>query len=128
MTRLYIFKVLLITGEVLYKVGKSKWRNTKANEKMRKTSKPRFLEVLSDFHTKHRYIPQAKIKRDREVAENLVFKYETILHNEFVEWKYTFDIKFDGSDEFFIPPTPEMEKELLDRFDVLIPIKGKAPT
>ena len=123
MTRLYVFKLKLISNEVVYKIGKSKWRKTKANEKMRKTSKPRFLEVLSDFHTKHRYIPQSKIKRDREVAENLVFKYETILHNEFDNWKYVFDTKFDGSDEFFKPPTPEQEAELLERFDVLVPKK-----
>ncbi len=124
-TRLYLFKFKLNTGEIIIKIGKSSWRSTKANAKQKPSSLPRFLQVLASMHTNLRYCPMAKIKRDRQVDEKLVFKYENILHLEMQQYKYIPEKKHDGSDELFLIPSQKVEEMLLERYEMLT--KGKKP-
>ena len=100
----YILKVQLATGQVLYKIGVSK----------EKRHMDRMMEVLKDFFIKYRYVPFTSMKRFRVFPD--AYEVERIMHQQYKEYRYTFDKKFCGSTEFF---TIENESELLEFYEKL---------
>lgn len=112
MQRLYILKVKLYDdNKFIYKIGKSS----------ESRSTDRMLEVMRSFFMTNRYLPYLVLKRDRPV-EN-AFELETKLHQHFSEYKYYFDKKFDGSNEFFAIPREDI---LLKAYDDILPAKARA--
>jgi len=96
----YILKVQLATGQVLYKIGVSK----------EKRHMDRMMEVLKDFFVKYRYIPFTSMKRFRVFPD--AYEVERLLHKKYNDCNHTFDKKFCGSTEFFdIPDEAELTKE-----------------
>jgi len=100
----YILKVQLATGQVLYKIGVSK----------EKRHMDRMMEVLKDFFIKYRYVPFTSMKRFRVFPD--AYEVERILHQRYKEYKYTFDKKFCGCTEFF---TIGNEEDLLEFYEQL---------
>lgn len=85
----YILKVQLATGQVLYKIGVSK----------EKRHMDRMMEVLKDFFIKYRYVPFTSMKRFRVFPD--AYEVERLLHTRYKDCRHTFDKKFCGSTEFF---------------------------
>ena len=86
----YIIKVQLDNGLVLHKIGVTGY----------KREVDRMLEVLKGFFIQYRYVPFSSLKRFKRFSD--AYAIEKLLHNEFVEYKYTFDKTFGGSTEFFL--------------------------
>lgn len=110
----YILKVQLATGQVLYKIGVSK----------EKRHMDRMMEVLKDFFIKYRYVPFTSMKRFRVFPD--AYEVERLLHKKYKHCNYTFDKKFCGSTEFFVI---DDECKLIEDYDKMhsekeIHIKG----
>jgi hypothetical protein len=100
----YILKVQLSDGQILYKIGVTK----------DKRHMDRMLEVLKGFFVKYRYIPFTSIKRFRVFPD--AYEVERLLHSKYKDLQYCFDKKFCGCTEFF---TINDEQELLDFYEEL---------
>ena len=92
--RLYLMKITLPTGMEVIKVGVSSGVS----------SKERLLQICSGIYDKYRSTPMIKLLRDREVDADSVFKYETILHQYFADYRYKTKKVFDGVTEMFVIP------------------------
>jgi len=68
------------------------------------SSKERMLQINGSIFDKFRTTAMISIKRDREVPEDMVFKYETVLHRFFCDYQYNSKHKFDGVSECFAIP------------------------
>jgi len=98
----YILKVQLATGQVLYKIGVSKKRR----------HMDRMMEVLKDFFIKYRYVPFTSMKRFRVFPD--AYEVERLLHARYKYCNHKFDKKFCGSTEFF---SISDECELTEEYD-----------
>jgi len=96
--RLYLMEITLPSGMVVIKCGKASGSS----------SKERMLQICSSIYDKFRRTPMIKIQRDREVNADLVFKYETIMHRFFSDYRYESKHKFDGISECFVVPLDDM--------------------
>ncbi len=92
--RLYIMDITLPSGMKTVKIGVASGAS----------SKERMLQLVSSIYDKFRTTPMIKIKRDREVPADKVFKYETMLHHYFEDYRYETKHKFDGVTENFCIP------------------------
>ena len=90
-TRLYCMEIT--TGDkTYYKFGKSSGIS----------SKDRMLQIIGSYYDVHRETPIVKIVRDRPIDKDLVFKYETVLHQYFNFYQYSKKLlSFSGSTECF---------------------------
>lgn len=96
--RLYIMDIELPSGMKVVKIGKASGNS----------AKERMLQINGSIFDKFRYTAKIGIKRDREVPSDKVFKYETILHRFFSNYKYDTKHKFDGSNECYVVPIADV--------------------
>ena len=96
--RLYLMEITLPSGMKVVKCGKASGESSKA----------RMLQICASIYDKFRTTPMIKIKRDKEVPTDLVFKYETNVHRFFKDYHYHTKTKFDGSGECFTVPVDDM--------------------
>lgn len=96
--RLYIMEIVLPSGMPVVKIGKASGPS----------SKERMLQICSSIYDMFRTTPSMKIKRDREVPEDKVFKYETILHRFFKDYRYETKHKWSGNTECFVVPIADV--------------------
>jgi hypothetical protein len=92
--RLYILDIELPSGMRVTKIGKASGHS----------SKERMLQINSSIFDKFRCTAKIAIKRDREVDAEMVFKYETLLHQFFANYRYETPHKWDGCTEAFVVP------------------------
>ena len=95
--RLYLLSIEMPSGIILVKIGKASGAS----------SKERMMQINSSIFDKFRCTAKISIKRDREVPDDKVFKYEAILHNFFSDYRYDTPHKFSGSSECFCIPLSE---------------------
>ena len=88
--RLYIYRMQLDDGPLVYKVGVSCHPNMV----------DRLLEVLRAFYMRYRYIPMSDCLKYIK-CEN-AYEVEAACHAKLKEFKYEFDKKFSGSTEMFV--------------------------
>lgn len=110
--RVYVFRMELIDGTVLHKVGMcSSARST-----------DRLFEVLRSFFNVYRYVPVATIRKDRKcLVPELVEKH---MHSALAEYSHNFDKKFDGCSEFFSDIDEEVLLDYIGGYDELDLMKG----
>lgn len=96
--RLYIMEITLPSGMNVVKVGKASGPS----------SKERMLQICSSIYDDQRTTPMIKIKRDREVDAEYVFKFENTLHRFFANYKYESKAKWDGITECFCVPVEDV--------------------
>lgn len=92
--RLYILDIELPSGMRVTKIGKASGAS----------SKERMLQINGSIFDKFRCTAKISIKRDREIDADKVFKYETLLHRFFSDYKYESAHKWDGCTEAFCVP------------------------
>jgi len=92
--RLYLLSIELPSGLTIVKIGKASGGSSKA----------RMMQICESIYDKFRYTPRILIKRDREVSEDVVFKWETMLHNYFSNYRYETKHKWSGCSEAFLVP------------------------
>ena len=95
--RLYLLEITMPSGMKCVKIGKASGGS----------SVNRMMEICLDIYQKFRTTPMIKIKRDREVPADKVFKYEAMLHRYFKEYQYVPTTKFSGSTELFAIPVDD---------------------
>ena len=92
--RLYLMEITLPSKMVVVKIGKASGPS----------SVNRMMQIVESVYQKFRRTPMIYIKKDQEVLSDVVFKYETILHNFFKDYQYVTPHKFTGSTECFTIP------------------------
>ena len=92
--RLYLMEIELPSGMVVQKIGKASGPS----------SKERMLQINSSIFDKFRCTAKIRIKRDREVPADMVFKYESMLHQFFKAYQYESKTRWDGVTECFTIP------------------------
>ena len=92
--RLYLMEIVLPSGITVVKVGKASG-NSSVN---------RMMQIVESIYNKFRKTPMIYIKRDQEVPIDMVFKYETILHQFFQNYQYQTKQKWSGCTEAFCVP------------------------
>ena len=97
----YLMKCELDDGVVVIKIGVTGRANVME----------RFMENISAFFMCHRYVPRTTLIKFSRTKD--YYKAETLLHRLYVESKYTFIDKFQGSSEYFII---EDEDKLKDEY------------
>lgn len=90
--RLYCMRITT-PEEVYYKFGVASGHS----------SKERMLQIAASYYDKFRETPIIKVMRDRKVDADVVFKYETTLHQFFSFYQYDAArfFPFSGSTECF---------------------------
>ncbi len=96
--RLYLMEITLPSGMVVNKCGVASGQS----------SKERMLQICASIYDDQRITPMIKIKRDREVDAELVFKYENMMHKFFAKYKYESTARWDGITECFVVPVDDM--------------------
>ena len=109
--RLYILDMELPSGLTVVKIGKASGRS----------SKKRAMQIAESIFDKFRCTPKLRIKRDREVPADKVFKLETMLHQFFADYQYKPGTKFDGSSECFCIPLDDAVQAYEAVIDGLVP-------
>ncbi len=102
--RLYVIRLVLKDGTEVHKVGMCNSSR----------SADRMMEVLRSFFMQYRYVPYAELRRDKKVL--IPYVVETYMHKLLKEYRYTFDKKFDGCQEFF-DIDEDSFLEYLDQFE-----------
>lgn len=92
--RLYLLEITLPSGLVICKIGKASGPS----------SVTRMMQIVESIYNKFRKTPMIYIKRDREVPDDMVFKYESELHRFFKNYKYETTHKWSGCTEAFCIP------------------------
>ena len=72
------------------------------------SSKERMLQICASIYDDQRTTPMIKIKRDREVDAENVFKFENTMHKFFSNYRYSSKAKWDGITECFCVPIEDM--------------------
>jgi hypothetical protein len=111
-SRLYLMHIELPSGMDVVKIGKSSGHSSKA----------RMLQICGSIFDKLRCTPKIKIVRDRPIDRDVVFKYESLLHDYFSEYQYKSKVKWDGVTECFVLSVDEAIKA----YELII--DGKVPT
>lgn len=97
----YVFKMVLDCGNVVYKVGITS----------RDRVEDRLGEVVLSFFSKYRYIPRTTVKRYRKSVSYEQLERE--IHKELSIHAFEFDKTFGGCTEFFCAD----EDVILDIYD-----------
>ncbi len=92
--RLYLMEITLPSKMVVVKVGVASGEN----------STSRMMQIVESIYQKFRKTPMIYIKRDREVTDDMIFKYEGILHKFFSGYRYETKHKWSGCTEAFVVP------------------------
>ena len=92
--RLYLMEITLPSKMVVVKIGVASGGN----------STSRMMQIVESIYQKLRRTPMVYIKRDREVPADMVFKYESMLHQFFKAYQYESKTRWDGVTECFTIP------------------------
>jgi len=98
--RLYLFEITFESGMKVVKIGKASGRS----------SVDRMMQIQRDFFNKCRTTFLCRIRRDRPIDKDLVFKYEAEMHKFFREYQYKAPVEFDGHTECFAIPIEDAIK------------------
>lgn len=110
--RLYIMRIVLKSGLTVIKIGKASG----------KSSKDRMLQICASIYDVQRTTPAITIKKDAEVSADDVFKFETILHQFFSDYRYEGnERKWDGKTEMFVIPLEDAIQAYEAVIDGLVP-------
>jgi hypothetical protein len=96
--RLYLMEITLPSGMQVVKCGVASGSS----------SKERMMQINSSIYDKFRSTAMIKIKRDKEVDGEDVFKFENSVHKFFFNYQYDTTHKFDGCTECFCVPIEDM--------------------
>lgn len=109
--RLYLLSIELPSGLTVVKIGKASGGSSKA----------RMMQICESIYDKFRVTPKISVKLDREVPEDMVFKWETILHSYFSDYKYETTHKWSGYSESFLIPLDDAKQAFMAVIDGQIP-------
>lgn len=110
--RLYLMNIKLKSGLTVVKIGKASGPS----------SKERMLQICSSIYDVQRVTPAISIKRDQEVPYDDVFRYETILHRFFQDYRYEGNERpWDGKTELFVIPLDDAVQAYESVLNGLVP-------
>ena len=114
--RVYLFEFILDDNTLVYKVGM-------VNSDSMSRVTDRLMEVLRSFFMTYRYIPRSRIVKAKKYK--IPYIVENHFHSLLDDIKYSFDKKFDGSNEFFTDLDVDMFKEYMDTFEYIELLRGE---